>query len=197
MERTDQVLAVGRVDPGLAADGTVDLRQKRRRHLHEAHAAAQDGSGKSGDVADHPTAQRHDEVAALHPAVQKPVQAPLQLPPALRRFAGRQGQCRRRDPVGVQRRLQRRQVEGGDPLLGDDRDARPVQQRRDLGAGPVQKPGPDPHLVGAVGQRHRDIGRGHGRRSTRPAAASRASTASRVASIDQSGCVRTTSGAAA
>ncbi len=65
MEGADQVLAVGGVDAGLAADGGIDLREQRGRHLHEAHAAADDRGGKAGEVADDAAAERDDEIAAL------------------------------------------------------------------------------------------------------------------------------------
>ena len=35
MKCADQILALGRIDPGLAADRGIDLGQQRRRHLHE------------------------------------------------------------------------------------------------------------------------------------------------------------------
>ena len=66
MERADQVLAVGRVDAGLAADRGIDLGQQRRRDLDEAHAPPHDRRREAGEVADHAAAERHHEVAALH-----------------------------------------------------------------------------------------------------------------------------------
>ena len=54
VERADHVLAQRVVDGGLAAHRGIDLRQQRRRHLQEAHAAHVDGGGEAGHVADHP-----------------------------------------------------------------------------------------------------------------------------------------------
>src|SRR3546814_5535820 len=51
VEGADQVLAVPRVDPGLAADRTVDLRQQRRRDLHEVEAAERHRRRDSGEIA--------------------------------------------------------------------------------------------------------------------------------------------------
>ena len=73
MEGADQVLALRRVDAGLAADRGIDLRQQRGRHLHEAHAAAQDAGGKAGEIADDAAAQGDDEIAALEAHLEQPL----------------------------------------------------------------------------------------------------------------------------
>ena len=65
MEGADEVLALRRVDAGLAADRGIDLRQQRGRDLHEVHAAASDRGGKAGEVADDAAAKREDDIAAL------------------------------------------------------------------------------------------------------------------------------------
>ena len=71
MEGADEVLALGRVDAGLAADGGVDLRQQRGRDLHEAHAATHDAGGEAGEIADHAAAERDHEIAALEPHLEQ------------------------------------------------------------------------------------------------------------------------------
>ncbi len=65
MEGAEQVLALRRVDAGLAADRGIDLRQQRGRHLHEIDAAAHDRRRKAGEIADHAAAQRDHEIVAL------------------------------------------------------------------------------------------------------------------------------------
>ena len=65
MKRAEQVLALRRVDAGLAADRGIDLGQKRSRHLHEIDAAAQDRRRKAGEIADHPAAERNHQIVAL------------------------------------------------------------------------------------------------------------------------------------
>ena len=65
VKRAEQVLALRRIDPGLAADRGIDLRQQRGRHLHEIDAAAQDGGGEAGEVADHAAAERDHQIVAL------------------------------------------------------------------------------------------------------------------------------------
>ncbi len=65
MKGADQVLAVPRIDAGLAADRGVDLRQQRRRHLHEIDAAAHARRGEAGEIADDAAAERNREIAAL------------------------------------------------------------------------------------------------------------------------------------
>ena len=61
----DQVLALRGVDPGLAADRAVNLRQQRRRDLHEPHPAPQHGGGKAHQIAHHPAAKGHHDIAPL------------------------------------------------------------------------------------------------------------------------------------
>src|SRR6185312_14465339 len=61
----DQVLAVARIDAGLAADRRVDLRQQRGRHLHEIDAAAYARRGEAGEIADDAAAERDHQIAAL------------------------------------------------------------------------------------------------------------------------------------
>ena len=65
MKGAEQIFAVRRIDPGLAADGRVDLRQQRGRHLHEIDAAAQDRRRKAGEIADHAAAERDHQIVAL------------------------------------------------------------------------------------------------------------------------------------
>ncbi len=65
MKRAEQVLALRRIDAGLAADRRIHLRQQRGRHLHEIHAAAQDRRREAGEIADHAAAERNDEIVAL------------------------------------------------------------------------------------------------------------------------------------
>jgi hypothetical protein len=60
VERADHVLAARMVDRGLAAHRRVDLREQRRRHLDERHAALVGRGGEAGEVADHAAAERHD-----------------------------------------------------------------------------------------------------------------------------------------
>ena len=72
MKRADMVLAMRRIDPGLAANGTVDLRQKRGRNLHEPNAASQNCRSKPGQIADDATAKGHDHIATLYLFCQQP-----------------------------------------------------------------------------------------------------------------------------
>ena len=67
--RADQVLAERMVDAGLAADGAVDLREQRRRDLHDRNAAQVGGRGKAGRVAHDPAAERHDAAGAIRHAL--------------------------------------------------------------------------------------------------------------------------------
>ena len=75
----DQVLAVTAVDPGLAADRTVDLRQQGCRHLDEVHAPQQAGGGKACEVADNAAAEGDQPGRTVGLALQQVVQQALEL----------------------------------------------------------------------------------------------------------------------
>ena len=64
VEGADEVLALGRVDAGLAADGRVDHAEQRRRHLHDRHPAQPRGSDEAGEVGDGAPADPDDGVGA-------------------------------------------------------------------------------------------------------------------------------------
>ena len=61
----DQVLSGRRIDPGLAADGTVHLRQQCGRHLNEVDAQKA-RRGKPDKIADHTAAERDENDALVH-----------------------------------------------------------------------------------------------------------------------------------
>jgi len=149
VESADEVLALRGVDPGLAANRTVDLGQKRRRQLHKPHAPAQDRRRKTDEVADHAATQRQDHILALDLLLQQPFGAACEVVPVLRPLARRQGQGRGRDPLRLQRCSQCGQVAGRDGFVGHHGHALPPQQGRDLDPRPRQKTGTDPHLVRA------------------------------------------------
>ena len=65
VEGTDQILAMRGIDPGLAPDRGIDLRQKRGRHLDEIHAAPGDRRGKARQIANDAAAERNHQIAAL------------------------------------------------------------------------------------------------------------------------------------
>ena len=65
MERADEILALARIDAGLAADRRVDLRKQCRRHLHEIEAAPGGCSREACKIANHAAAKRYDEIVAF------------------------------------------------------------------------------------------------------------------------------------
>ena len=74
VKRADQVLAARVIDPGLAADGRIDLRQQRRRHLHEIDAALVARGRKSGHVADDAAAECDDARVAIQPSADQGIE---------------------------------------------------------------------------------------------------------------------------
>jgi len=65
MKRADEVLAQGTVDSGLAADGTVDLRDHGGRNLDDRDASVMDRGDKSGQITDHAPSEREDGTLAI------------------------------------------------------------------------------------------------------------------------------------
>ncbi|MNV10647.1 hypothetical protein D3C71_1011830 [compost metagenome] len=145
---------MARVDAGLAANGTVDLRQKRGRDLHKAHAAAHDTGCKTGKVADHAAAERDHRVIALDTGRQHHVADGCQMIEAFGLLTGRQRQRDSFDTVGLQRIHQGFEIKRGDMFVGDDRSLASLEPRGDLAAGTGQQSRTDQDIVGPVSERH-------------------------------------------
>ena len=163
MEGPDEVLAVTRVDAGLAADGRIHLREQRRRDLHEAHAPAHDGRREAGKVADDAPAQGDDEIAALDAGRQHGVADMRQALVAFRRLARRHHDHGAADAALREARDQPVGIERGDRLVRHD-DAAAGAQGRDQRAGLGEKAASDQDVVGALAERNRDTDRATVRR---------------------------------
>ena len=88
MKRSDQVLAVNRIEAGLAADRAVDHREQRRRHVPDANAAQQGGGRKAAHVADHAAADARPRAVAIDAAGQRRLPDLLDAAQRLVLFAG-------------------------------------------------------------------------------------------------------------
>ena len=95
VERADQVLAARVIDAGLAADRGIDLREQRRRHLHEVDAALVAGGREPGHVADHAAAERDHAGVAVQPSAR---------PARRRRGRGTRASCAARRRAATHRR---------------------------------------------------------------------------------------------
>ena len=62
MESADKVLAMRRVDTGLASDRAINLCQKAGRYLYETNSAPQNCRCEPGQVPDHPAAQGDHDI---------------------------------------------------------------------------------------------------------------------------------------
>jgi hypothetical protein len=156
MESADQVLAMARVDGGLAADGRIHLRQQRCRHLHIIDAAPHSGGGESGEIADNAAAERHHEIAALDARPNHVLAHTLKHRIAFGSFPGRDDNAAGLDAGLRKRSLCRSQMLLRDNLIGHDSDARTGPQRGNTSAETGQKTAPDNDIVGAPGQCHLD-----------------------------------------
>ncbi len=149
VEGADQVLAVGGVDPGLAAHRGIDLGEQGGRRLHEAHAPAQGRGGEAREITHDSAAERHHDVVALDLVGQQAI-ADLRVGGvALRGFARRH----RHDPGAQARRVQARAqtlaVEAGHGLVGDDH-RRAGAETGHGGAGRVENVAADADVVVAA-----------------------------------------------
>jgi hypothetical protein len=176
VEAADQVLAVARIDPGLAADRAVDLREQRGRDLDVVEAAQQDRGGEAGEVADDPAAERDQRRPALDHLRQDLVEQPLEASHALGRLAGRQHDPAGHDGGRLEARFQRGEVTGlRQMVIGHDHHGMLAQQGPQQAAGARQQTGTDHDLVAAVAELDREAaGAGHGGLAARAAAGSAA-----------------------
>ncbi len=150
VERADEVLALGEVHRGLAADRGVDLREQRGGGLHDGDAAVVDRGRESGGVADHAAAERDDRVAAEQPPARELRAQLVDGRERLRLLAVADEEHVGLGTRAVQRRGERGGVEVGDARLADDRDLPAAADRaRDLGERAVA----DDDVVGRVGER--------------------------------------------
>src|SRR5262249_46921575 len=85
----DQILAMTGVNASFAANGGVDLCEKRGRYLHEADAAFDASRGKTGQVASHAAAEGNDGMFPLNTKIKKRAADTLESGKALRALAGR------------------------------------------------------------------------------------------------------------
>ena len=131
MEGADQVLALGRINAGLAADRGVDLRQQCGGHLHEVQPAPDAGGCETGEVADNAAAESDDEVAALDTRGDDRLAHRLECGIALGGLAFRHNDARGLDGRRSERGLAGRKMMARDRLVGDERNARARPQRLD------------------------------------------------------------------
>ena len=139
-ERADQVLALGKVDPGLATDRGIDHAEQRRRHVHHRGSPMPRSGREAGDVGDHAAADADHHVATGQSLAGEPTHQRLDRGKRLRCLAVA-------DHVGLdvvvgQRDRQR------DVVLGDHGDT-PRRRRRAAPASSRDRPAPDHHVVGA------------------------------------------------
>ena len=141
---------MGRVDAGLAANGRIDLGQKRGWNLDELDAAPEDGCGKAGDVANDAATEGNDFVAPFNAGGEQLLAQTSQCGEALGFFAGGQNDGYRFDTRRRQGRFQRFEMVARHVFIGDDCGEGPVEKRRNVAAGFLQQVVPDVNVIGTL-----------------------------------------------
>ena len=159
VEDADQILALARIDRGLAAERGIDLGKQRRRHLNDLESAPHDRRREAGKIADDAAAERHDHVAALDAGRDQIFADLLEHAPALRAFARRHDQMRGTDARPLQRRLGGGEVMRSHGGIGDDGRRRAGPQRRYPLAQSGESSAADDDVITASAERHVDGGR--------------------------------------
>ena len=150
IERADQVLSLGRVDCGLAADRGIDLGQQGRRDLNEIDAAQGQRRADARQIPDHAAAERDQRRLAVDPHFQQFAADLFQMGEILGLFAGLQHDGLARDPGGRQRLGEGRQVSRlSDVFIGNDDDPVRAQHRFDMLARIGQQTTADQDVVAA------------------------------------------------
>ena len=156
MKGADQVLALRQVDAGLAADRGIHLREQARRHLHEAHAAAQNRGGKAGEVAHHAAAEGNHDVAALHAELEQSLAKLGEHGKTFARFAGCHHRLAEEDVLLTEACLQRAQIERRYIGIAHQCAARAGRSRGDARAGLGRQVFADDDVIAAAAKANLD-----------------------------------------
>ena len=108
------------IDPGLATERRIDLRDDRRRHLHQRYTAQKSRRRKSRQVANHAAAEREDRAATVKRGRGHAIIKQLERRERLRRFARRHRNYHRRETALAQRVRDPRGVQLFNRRVGDD-----------------------------------------------------------------------------
>ena len=159
VESADEILAVDRIDAGLAAHRGIHLGEQRCWHLHDLEPAPHDRGRKPGKIADHAAAKRNDEIVALDPGGENRLADPLDDPPGLGAFAGRHDDAGSTDAGARKRRLGGGEMMARHGFVRHDRGGGTRPQLGDARAELGQQTAPDRDVVTARAECDVDDGR--------------------------------------
>jgi hypothetical protein len=159
VEGADEVLAMTRVDAGLAADRGIDLRQQGRRDLDEIDAAQQGGGGKARQVPDHAAAQRDQRGLTVGPLVEQRVHQVAEGAELLAALACRHGNGARLEAGVGERGHHTSAIKRRHGFVGHHDDPPRRQQGSAEFAHAIDQPGSDQDVVAAAGEVDRNSAR--------------------------------------
>src|SRR5207248_4679204 len=120
--------------------------------LHEIDAAQQGRRGEPGDIADHPSAERHQHRPALDAAGEDVIDEPAEMGEVLGRLAGWQHDLLMADALRIEAGAQRREMMVRDCRVGDDHRLTAPHQRKDLEARAGDQAGADQDVIATVAE---------------------------------------------
>jgi hypothetical protein len=148
VEAADQVLAVTRVDPGLAANGAVHLRKKRRWDLCKADTRAEESiAANPVRSPTTPPPKRQQQRTAFDALIEECFEEPLQMGKILGPLAAGQHHKLRRNSLTFESAAEGEKVQLGHALIGDDKHALFLEQRSNEPARLTQQALADQDLV--------------------------------------------------
>ena len=156
VEGAHEVFSTRGVHGGLSAYGGINLRQQRRRHLHETHAAFHETGREPTHITDDAAAEGDQHVAPVGAARQQPVEHIAQLREGLGLFAGRQGHPVELDARAADSRLQFRRMMLLHRLVRQHIGARTLQHHAEARPEFTQRPMPGQDVIGACAKCNTD-----------------------------------------
>lgn len=168
VEGADEILAVPRVDPRLAAHRTVYLGQQSGGDLDEACAALGDRGSKASQIAHDAATEGDNVLAPLDIAIEQGFDDGLQATEALRRFAGLHNDGLTFDARAIQPGLDPVEMEVGDIVVRDHNSPLAGEERSQTVRARFQCARADNDVIGPISQAHRNSDAiGHSRPSKR------------------------------
>ena len=152
MKGADEIFAMSGIDPGLAADRGIDLRQQAGGDLDKARAAPQACGDESGEIADDAAAQRQHDIAPFDLGGERLITHPAEGREGFRGLARLDDDAGGTNPAFLEALLQRREIVARDIGVGDNGASGAGGDPGDMTPGQFEQAGADDNVVGALAE---------------------------------------------